>query len=41
MRGYRAALPLFLGLMVSDVLNAALRMRVGNLTGVGYPVVPD
>jgi hypothetical protein len=33
MRGYRAALPLFLGLMLGDVLNAVVWIGIGALTG--------
>jgi hypothetical protein len=40
MHGYRAALPFFLGLMVGDVLNAALWILLGNLTGTGYNIMP-
>ncbi len=40
LHGYRALLPFFLGLMIGDVLNAALWISLGYLTGVGYNIMP-
>jgi hypothetical protein len=40
MRGYRTALPFFLGLMLGDVVNAILWIVLGGLTGVGYNLLP-
>ncbi len=40
MKGYTAALPFFLGLIVGDVLNAVVWIILGYLTGVGYPIMP-
>jgi hypothetical protein len=41
MKGYMAALPLFLGFILGDVFNAAIWVVLGNITGVGYQVMPD
>ena len=40
MRGYRSALPFFLGLMLGDALNAVLWIVLGYLTGTGYALTP-
>nr|CAA9293024.1 hypothetical protein AVDCRST_MAG63-4512 [uncultured Armatimonadetes bacterium] len=40
MRGYNAALPFFLGLIVGDVLNAVAWIVLGYLTGTGYRILP-
>jgi hypothetical protein len=39
-RGFLALLPFFLGLIVGDVLNGALWIALGYLTGTGYQVMP-
>jgi len=39
-KGYRSLLPLFLGLMVGDVTSAVILIVLGNLTGVGYNLLP-
>ncbi|MBC8103600.1 MAG: hypothetical protein H7Z41_13570, partial [Cytophagales bacterium] len=41
MKGFQAALPFFLGLILGDVLNAVLWIALGYATGVGYQVTPD
>ncbi|MBC8138770.1 MAG: hypothetical protein H8F28_23055 [Fibrella sp.] len=41
MRGYRAALPFFAGLILGDVMNAILWTVIGGLTGVGYNFLPQ
>jgi hypothetical protein len=41
MRGYRAALPFFVGLILGDVVNAIVWTIVGGLTGVGYNFLPQ
>lgn len=38
---YRTALPLFLGLIIGDALNAALWIALGYLTGVGFNILPS
>jgi hypothetical protein len=38
---YLAALPFFQGLIVGDVLNAAVWIILGGLTGTGYQVMPS
>ena len=40
MKGYLGAMPFFLGLIVGDVINAMIWIVVGNLTNVGYSVMP-
>ncbi|MBC8101919.1 MAG: hypothetical protein H7Z41_04945 [Cytophagales bacterium] len=41
MRGYRSALPFFIGLMLGDVMNAIVWTVIGSLTGVGYNLLPQ
>ncbi len=41
MKGYTAALPIFLGFILGDVVNAAIWILLGYATGVGYTVMPD
>ena len=41
MKGYLAFLPFFLGLILGDAFNAAIWVVLGNLTGVGYLIMPD
>ncbi len=40
MKGYTMFLPLFLGLIVGDVLNAIVWITLGYLTGTGYNIMP-
>jgi hypothetical protein len=40
MKGYTTFLPLFLGLIVGDVLNALVWITLGYLTGTGYNIMP-
>ncbi len=40
MRGYLAGLPLFLGLILGDVVNAVVWIILGYLTRVGYQIMP-
>jgi hypothetical protein len=40
MKGYTIFLPLFLGLIVGDVLNAIVWISIGYLTGTGYNIMP-
>lgn len=40
MKGYLGSLPLFLGLILGDVVNAIIWIVIGNLTNVGYSVMP-
>ena len=40
MKGYLGALPFFLGLILGDVINAMIWILIGNLTNVGYSVMP-
>ena len=40
MKGYLGALPFFLGLILGDVVNAVIWIVVGNITGVGYQLMP-
>ncbi len=40
MKGYLAAMPFFLGLILGDVINAMIWILIGNLTNVGYSVMP-
>ncbi len=40
MRGYLLFLPLFLGFILGDVVNAAIWIALGYLTGVGYQITP-
>ena len=40
MKGYLGAMPLFLGFILGDVINAVLWIIIGNLTGVGYAIMP-
>ena len=40
MRGYRLALPFFLGLILGDCLNALAWVAVGLATGKGYQLMP-
>jgi hypothetical protein len=40
MKGYTVFLPLFLGLIVGDVLNAIVWISIGYLTGTGYNIMP-
>ena len=40
MKGYLGAMPFFLGLIVGDVINAMIWIVIGNLTHVGYSVMP-
>lgn len=40
MKGYTAALPLFLGLILGDVFNAVIWIILGYVTGVGYQIMP-
>ena len=40
MRGYRLALPLFLGLVLGDCVNALAWVVVGLVTGKGYQLMP-
>lgn len=41
MRGYLGALPLFLGLILGDVINAVIWIVLGYVTQVGYHILPD
>lgn len=41
MKGYLHFLPLFLGLILGDTVNAVIWVILGNLTGVGYMIMPD
>lgn len=41
LRGYKVGLPFFIGLILGDVLNAALWIVLGALTGVGYNILPQ
>jgi hypothetical protein len=41
MKGYLSALPLFLGFILGDVVNAVVWIVVGNMTGVGYHLMPE
>ncbi|MES2464557.1 MAG: DUF6785 family protein [Armatimonadota bacterium] len=41
MKGFQAALPFFLGLILGDALNAVIWIALGYATGVGYQVMPD
>jgi len=38
--GYRAVLPLFLGLILGDVVNAVLWIVLGTITQTGYGIMP-
>ena len=40
MKGYRAALPLFMGLIIGDCLNALCWVGIGLATGKAYSVLP-
>ena len=40
MKGYTAALPFFLGLILGDVINSVVWIVIGNLTSTGYPIMP-
>lgn len=40
MKGYAAWLPLFLGLIVGDAINATVWIVLGALTGTGYNLLP-
>ncbi len=40
MKGYLGAMPFFLGLILGDVINAVIWIVIGNLTGVGYAIMP-
>jgi hypothetical protein len=40
MKLYLGALPLFLGLILGDVVNAVVWIVIGNLTQVGYQIMP-
>lgn len=40
MKGYRAVLPLFMGLILGDCLNALCWVIVGLATGKAYQVLP-
>ena len=40
MKGYLGLMPFFLGLILGDVLNAVIWIIIGNLTNVGYSVMP-
>jgi hypothetical protein len=40
MKGYTVFLPLFLGLIVGDVLNAIVWIILGYMTGTGYNIMP-
>jgi hypothetical protein len=40
MRGYRVALPFFLGLILGDALSATIWVVLGVITGIGYQVLP-
>ncbi|MEI6432549.1 MAG: DUF6784 domain-containing protein, partial [bacterium] len=40
MMGYLGAMPFFLGLILGDVINAVIWIVIGNLTGVGYAIMP-
>jgi hypothetical protein len=39
-KGYRAALPFFLGLILGDALNGVVWIILGYLTGTGYNLMP-
>ncbi|MBC8102254.1 MAG: hypothetical protein H7Z41_06680 [Cytophagales bacterium] len=41
MKGFQGALPLFLGLILGDVINAVLWIVLGYATNVGYSVMPS
>ena len=41
MKGYRAALPFFMGLILGDILNAIIWTAIGALTGIGYIMLPQ
>jgi hypothetical protein len=41
MRGYRDALPFFIGLMLGDVLNAIIWIVLGACTDIGYNLLPQ
>ncbi|MGC4045870.1 MAG: hypothetical protein QM758_18930 [Armatimonas sp.] len=41
MKGYLHFLPLFLGVILGDTVNAVIWVILGNLTGVGYSIMPD
>jgi len=40
MKGYLGSMPLFLGFILGDVVNAIVWIVIGNLTNVGYSVMP-
>lgn len=40
MKGYLGAMPLFLGLILGDVVNAAVWIALGYATEVGYQIMP-
>ena len=40
MKGYRAMLPFFLGLVLGDTINAMIWIIIGYLTGTGYGIMP-
>jgi hypothetical protein len=41
MKGYLHFLPFFLGLILGDTVNAVIWVILGNLTGVGYMIMPN
>jgi hypothetical protein len=41
MRGYKGALPLFMGFVLGDVVNAIVWILLGYATGVGYQITPN
>ena len=41
LKGYKHALPFFMGLIIGDVVNAIIWIALGYMTGVGYMLTPN
>ncbi len=41
MKSYLSFMPFFLGLILGDTVNAVIWVILGNLTGVGYSIMPE